>query len=96
MGCTSGSLVWIVVVETKRVSQDSCKPDGSQFPWVLQVGQVWFPNFQYTIQALIDFSKEGLTLIILEKIPERATCCRQVQLEISETGVCVHTHKRGA
>jgi hypothetical protein len=34
---------------------------------VLQVGQVWFPNFpQYTIQALIDFSKEGLTLIIQE------------------------------
>jgi len=34
---------------------------------VLQVGQVWFPNFpQYTIQALIDFSKEGLILIIQE------------------------------
>jgi hypothetical protein len=67
MGCTSGSLVWIVVVKTKRVSQDSCKPKGSQFPRVLQAGQVWFPDFpQYTIQALIDFSKEGLSLIIQE------------------------------
>uniref|UniRef100_A0A1I7ZJC0 Acetyl-CoA carboxylase n=1 Tax=Steinernema glaseri TaxID=37863 RepID=A0A1I7ZJC0_9BILA len=67
-----GLPVGVISVETRTVEAvipaDPATPD-SQAKTVLQAGQVWYPDSAYkTAEAINDFNKEGLPLVILANI----------------------------
>ncbi|KAK0396480.1 hypothetical protein QR680_001733 [Steinernema hermaphroditum] len=64
--------VGVVAVETRTVEAvvpaDPATPD-SQAKVVMQAGQVWYPDSAYkTAEAINDFNREGLPLVILANI----------------------------
>jgi acetyl-CoA carboxylase / biotin carboxylase 1 len=58
----------VIAVETRTIERvvpaDPANPSSFE-QHIMEAGQVWYPNFAYkTVQAIFDFNREGLPLII--------------------------------